>query len=167
MQTVDLGTSFKTKSKQGSPVLGVKHCFSSRKTCWVPTRSWLRSHTSWPRYGPNGHIRGNEVGKTWVSLWRTRRTWTWRTWMLKSQLLYSKSEISWDEFENMDLGTHTWRSYENKHKNMDLDTNFWIKTWFYFKNTRTSFSLSKTNFKSMHGSWIMLDHAMWSDQHKA
>ncbi|KAF5931514.1 hypothetical protein HYC85_027685 [Camellia sinensis] len=42
---------FKTKSNHTTTV---SH---HGKTCWAPTRSWLRSHTFSPRCGPDGHIQ--------------------------------------------------------------------------------------------------------------
>ena len=150
----DLGISIKNQVKTKQNVLGVTTLsFHFGKTCVVLSRARPRSHTPWPRCVPDDHLQRSEV---WKNL----------GFPFEIILLHSKSEFSWDEFENMDLGTHTWRSYENKHKNMDLIASFRIKTWFYLKNTRTSFYLSKTNFKSMYGAWIMLDHAMQSGQHQ-
>ena len=74
-----------------------------------------------------------------------------------------KSEISCYEFKNMDLGTHTRRFYENKHKNMNLNANFRIKQGFLFKTTWITLSLSKPDFKSMHGLQIRFDHSMQLD----
>ena len=112
-------------------------------------------------------FKGMKSGKIWVSLswrtWWTWRTWTWGRWMQRSWFAITKSEISSYEFKNMDLGTHIQGSCENKHKNMNLNANFQIKQDFSFKNTWTLFSLSKTNFKSMHDMQNGADHAMQLD----
>ena len=74
----------------------------------------------------------------------------------QSQLVITKSGISWDEFENMDLGTHTWRSYEDKHENMNLDASFRIRQGFYSKTHEYHFLSLKPNFKSMYGLQISI-----------
>ena len=48
-------------------------------------------------------------------------------------------------------------------QNMNLKANFRIKQDFFFKNTWTLFSLSKTNFKSMHDMQNRFDHAIQLD----
>ena len=84
--------------------------------------------------------------------------------MQRSWFAITKYEIWCYEYKNMDLGTHIQGSSENKHKNMKLNANFQIKQDLSFKNTWTPFSLSKTNFKSMHVMQNGVDHAMQLDE---
>ena len=63
----------------------------------------------------------------------------------------------------MDLNTLIQESSKNEHKNTKLNANFQIEQDFSFVNTRTPFSLSKTNFKSMHDMQNGFDHAMQLD----
>lgn len=137
------------------------------KTCWATTRSRPRFHTPLPRCDPDGHIQRNEVGKnlgfSLLKNMTNMKNMNIRKMNARITICYYKYEISCYEFKNMDLGTHIQGSCENKHKNMNLNANFQIKQDFFFKNTWTLFSLSKTNFKSMHDMKNGFDHAMQLD----
>ena len=128
--------------------------------------------TTPPRRGvfPRATFKEKRSGKIWVSLcWWTWRTWAWKTWkiwMLNHNLLLQNLEFSCYEFENMDLGTHTWSSCGNKHKTWFLMQTFGSKQDFFFKNIWTQFSLSKTSFKLMHDVQNRFDRAMQLDKHK-
>ena len=122
-----------------------------RKTCWAPTRSRPRFHTSLPRCVPEGHMQGKEVGKLWVSLcWWTWRTWVWKhekyecliiichhksgffvLWVWKHGPGYPYLEIMQEQTQNMSLGEKL--SDQNKT---------------FLKNTWMSFSLSKIELQN-------------------
>ena len=63
--------------------------------------------------------------------------------MLRSKLAITTAETSYYEFKNMDLGTHTQGSYQNKHKNMSFNANFRIKRGFSSKTHENHFLFLK------------------------